>query len=117
MHERSGHGVHVGMNDFISEPIEPVGGHDTVAMGQGLPGLPKAFMWRGEKVRVASVMTTWKASSAEGGRPGGERYLRRHYFRLRMNSGDAWTVYFLRQTPRSGSPKARWFLYSIEEPV
>ena len=103
------------MNDFISEPIEPRGSRDTVAMGQGLPGLPEGFAWRDVETRIVNVIESWKASSPEGGRAGGERYLRRHYYKLRMDTGEAWTVYFLRQTPRSGSPKTRWFLYSIDE--
>ena len=56
-----------------------------------------------------------QATSPEGGKPGGEIYLRRHYYRLAMSDGRVWTVYFTRQTPKSGSAKARWFLYTMDE--
>jgi hypothetical protein len=103
------------MEEFVSEPIRPEGGtFDTTAMAAGLPGLPQAFRWRGREYAIQAQIAVWKASGPEIGRSDGERYLRRHYFRLRMNDGTLWTVYFTRHTPPSGSPKRRWFLYSIE---
>ena len=103
------------MEEFVSELITPQRGtFDTGAMGAGLPGLPAGFEWRGESRRIVALLEEWKQSAPEGGRAGGERYLRRHYFRLRMSDEAVWTVYFLRQTPRSGSPKKRWFLYAVE---
>ncbi|MBU0640491.1 MAG: hypothetical protein KKB50_16635 [Planctomycetes bacterium] len=103
------------MADFISEPIVPqTHTGDTAAMGRGEPGLPRAFAWREAVSSVVETLQGWKQSQPEGGRPGGERYLRRHYYRLRMSDDSIWTVYFIRHTPKSGSPKQRWFLYSIE---
>jgi len=46
----------------------------------------------------------------EGGRPDGERYLRRQQFRVRLDTGEIATIYVLRDS-RVG--KKRWFLYSI----
>jgi hypothetical protein len=43
-------------------------------------------------------------------------YLRRHCFKLRMDDGAVWSVYFVRQTPKSGSVRTRWFLYTIDPP-
>jgi len=103
------------MTDLISESITPhAGTFDAAKMAQGLPGLPSGFNWRGESVTVHALLEKWKESSHEGGREGGELYLRRHYFKLRMSDGSAWTVYFLRQAPKSGNPRLRWFLYTIE---
>lgn len=99
--------------ELISEPLEPVPGtFDTVRMSQGLPGLPSGFTWRGTMRQIAEELQSWKDSQREGG--SGELYLRRHYHRLRMDDGTVWTIYFTRQTPKSGSPKKRWFLYTIE---
>ncbi len=101
------------MDEFVSEPLAPrAGTFDAGQMAAGLPGLPGGFVWRGESRAVVEVVETWKQSSPEGGRAGNERYLRRHYYRLRMSDESEWTVYFVRQTPRSGSPKSRWFLLS-----
>ena len=103
------------MPSFVSEPIQPQGGFNVEVMGRGEPGLPEAFEWRGKVYQVSTRIAQWKKSSREGGRAGGELYLRRHYYELRMSDGSIWTVYFTRQTPKSGSPKSRWFLYTIDE--
>lgn len=83
-------------------------------MGRGEPGLPIGFTWRGTSYEVSEELEAWKESSREGARTGGQLYLRRHCFRLRMSDDAIWTVYCTRQTPRSGDPKKRWFLYTIE---
>lgn len=104
------------MEELVSEPLTPLGGFDTAAMATGVAGLPTGFAWRGVEYTVVQRLETWKQSGPEIGRLGGERYLRRHCFRVRMSDGTIWTVYCLRHTPRGGSPKRRWFLYSIERP-
>ncbi len=104
------------MAEFVSEPITPLaGGFDTKRMGRGVPGLPQGFQWRGEALKVVEELRVWKESTREGGRPGGELYLRRHYYRIRMSNKSIWTVYFVRQGPRQGNPKNRWFLYTRDE--
>jgi hypothetical protein len=106
------------MDAFISEPITPDAGTFAIrAMAAGLPGLPQGFTWRGQHYQIDECLETWKQSAPEGGRPGGERYLRRHYFRLRMDDRSVWTIYLVRTTPRSGSPKRRWFLYRMDASV
>jgi hypothetical protein len=103
------------MSELISEPITPHAGTFGVSrMGRGEPGLPTGFVWRGLSLAVVEELSAWKDSSREGARAGGELYLRRHYFRLRMSDATIWTVYCTRQTPRSGDPKRRWFLYTLE---
>jgi len=103
------------MPELISEPITPhPGTSDTSRMGRGEPGLPSGFVWRGTSYEVLEELEAWKESSREGARTGGQLYLRRHCFRLRMSDDTIWTVYCTRQTPRSGDPKKRWFLYTIE---
>ncbi|MBK9118975.1 MAG: cytoplasmic protein [Phycisphaerales bacterium] len=101
------------VEEFLSEPLKPLAGtFDAAAMATGMPGLPAGFVWRDQPYAITGELEAWKHTSAEGGRAGGERYLRRHYYRLRMSDDSEWTVYFVRQTPRGGSPKTRWFLYS-----
>lgn len=103
------------MADLISEPITPKSGtFDTAGMGRGEPGLPESFEWRGQSLDIVEVIQTWKKSSREGGHAQGDLYLRRHYYELRMSNDTVWTVYFIRQAPKSGNPKSRWFLYTIE---
>ncbi len=106
------------MAEFVGESITPhAGTFDTSRMARGEPGLPTGFVWRGRSVNVIEELSAWKESSREGGRATGELYLRRHYFKLRMSDGSIWTVSFLRQAPRSGNPKKRWFLYTLEQPA
>ena len=105
--------IHV-MNRFISESITPIAGQfDSIAMGRGEPGLPAEFEWRGRTFKIVKKQDQWKQSSPEGRRAGAEVYLRRHYYKLLMSDSSVWTVYFVRQSPRSGSTKRRWFLYGI----
>jgi hypothetical protein len=102
--------------EFVSEPIVPLAGtFRSTDMAQGLPGLPRGFSWRGAGYVVTAEVGSWKESGPERGRLHGERYLRRHYFRLRMQDGAIWTVYFLRHVSPSASRKRRWFLYGVEK--
>ncbi len=103
------------MTEFVGDPIKPdKGGFDVAAMSRGEPGLPSGFVWRGDGFQVKSRRKAWKFSERERGHAGGELYLRRHYYELTMSDDSVWTVYFIRQPTKSGSPKARWFLYTID---
>ena len=103
------------MTDFISEPITPFAGtFDTAPMGRGEPGLPTGFTWRNVPCTIRRTLSSWKESTREGGTDHGELYLRRHCFKLLMSDDSTWTIYFTRQTPKSGSARSRWFLYTIE---
>lgn len=102
--------------ELVSEVIEPLAGtFDTMRMAQGVPGLPAGFTWRGTTARIVRELECWKETSREGG-GAGDLYLRRHCHRLLMEDGSIWTIYFTRGTPKSGSAKKRWFLYTIEPP-
>jgi len=104
--------------ELISESIDPVGAPlDTAAMGRGEPGAPRAFQWRGVVRTISATRAVWKHASREGAHAQGELYLRRHYYRFEMDDGSEWVVYFLRQTPKSGSAKKRWFLYTRDGPA
>lgn len=103
-----------GRREFVSEAIRPAGGgFDTAAMGRGEPGLPKAFVWRDRTYVIETCVARWKESQRTGGPTDGQTYLRRHCYRLRMDDGAEWRVYFTRQSNRSGSARTRWFLLSI----
>ncbi|HUT58324.1 MAG TPA: DUF6504 family protein [Phycisphaerae bacterium] len=100
---------------FVSEPITPVPGTaDVRAMARGEPGLPGRFTWRGREYRVAEVIQSWKTSGpCRSG--GGEVYLRRHWHKILTEPCQVMKVYCERQARSSRRPKARWWLYSIEE--
>lgn len=93
---------------FISEPITPdAGTFDTAAMARGEPGLPTGFAWRGKHYEIAEVLEAWKGNGREGE---AAKYLRRHWFKVRVGSGEVMTLYCLRQS-RDG--KKRWWMYCV----
>ena len=102
--------------EFIAEPLEPhTGTFDTTRMATGSPGLPLGFTWRGESFRIAEVLAEWKQSGPGTG--GKERYLRKHWYRIRTASGLEMKLYFERQA-RSGRERTRrWWLFSVTEPA
>jgi hypothetical protein len=100
--------------EFVSEPITPVPGSAApAAMSRGEPGLPMRFTWRDRERTVECVLARWKSSGP--GKGGMEVYLRRHWFRVRVDSGEVLTLYCQRQAPRRQS-KQRWWVYTIERP-
>ena len=95
---------------FVSEPVKPVAeSMDPAAMACGAPGLPQRFVWRGTEFAVGEVLEQWKETGAC--RHGSaEKYVRKHWFRIRTTSGDEMKLYFERQ-PRA-KHNARWWLFS-----
>jgi len=100
-----------GAEQFVSASLEPVGAYDTSRMARGEPGLPSGFCWRGVEHRVAGVVETWK-ESGPCSHGGSERYLRKHWYRIAMDDGSIWTVYFDRQARSTRDRKHRWWLYT-----
>jgi hypothetical protein len=101
--------------EFVSEPIEPISGtFETAAMTRGEPGLPKRFKWRGEEYTVADVLEAWKElGPCRNGGP--EKYLRKHWFRIRIEDDLEMTVYFERQARSKRQNKVKWWLYTVGE--
>ena len=99
--------------EFVSEPIKPVAGtFDTTPMTRGEPSLPGRFIWRDKKYTVAEVLQAWKElGPCKSG--GGEKYLRKHWFRIKTGTGREMTIYFERQPRSKSRNKMRWWLYTI----
>lgn len=103
-------------NEFISEPITPdARTFDAAAMATGVPGLPTGFTWRDRHFQIDAIISSWKESeSCTHG--SGERYLRKHFWKVRVMTGETMTLYALRKVKRGENPKQRWWLYTIEQP-
>ena len=101
---------------FISEAIVPLAGSaESGAMARGEPGLPDRFTWRDEVYSVVEVLSKWKESgSCRHG--SGERYLRKHWYKIRTDAGQVMTIYFERQARSAKQRKERWWLYAIHLP-
>jgi phosphoribosylglycinamide formyltransferase-1 len=102
---------------FVSEPIRPVKeSFDAGWMAQGVPGLPRAFDWRGERFVVAEVVRAWRST-----RPcthgSGERYAGRHWFEIRTEPARTMTLYFDKAAP-GRRKRMGWFLFAVRtDPV
>ena len=94
---------------LISEPVTPVAGSfNAAAMATGSPGVPMAFVWRGREYRVARIMAERK--TLRGCRNGsGEKYIDKHIFTVKAESGETMTLY----RARTGSKDDSWVLYTI----
>ena len=96
---------------FIGEAIKPEdASFSASAMATGRPGLPRRFAWKGASLPVLEVLEEWKeAGDCRHG--SGERYVRKHWFRIRTSENRELKIYFERQRRSSGG--SRWRLFSI----
>jgi phosphoribosylglycinamide formyltransferase-1 len=100
--------------EFVCEPLTPSRGRfDRAGMARGEPGVPLEFSWRGRCWRLAEVLEQWKSTGpcTHGSR---ERYVRRHWYRVRVEPAAKLTIYCDRQARRGSSAKARWWVFSAE---
>ena len=103
---------------FVGESIRPISESiDTTGMSRGDPGLPMRFRWRKREYAIVDVLDTWKERLAEGNAQTGkgEKYTRKHWFRIRTDDGTVMSIYFERQFRVRGVTK-RWWVYTVEEP-
>ena len=115
---------------LVSEPLQPVFSAAEDAASQpedapspprdefqavGEPLLPGRFVWRGEEHSIAEVIERWKEYSHPGVTMP-ERYLRKHWFRIRTGAGLEMKIYFERKARSKGTAKQRWWLYSVIDP-
>lgn len=100
---------------LVSEPIHPVPG--TVAdhpYRVGDPVLPGRFRWGEEEFEVAAVLESWKELSP-GSAAMPDRYVRKHWFRIRTADGREMRLYVERRGRVRGRPKPGWRLFAIVE--
>lgn len=97
---------------FVSEPLTPDASFDPLAMARGEPGLPAKFRWRERDLVVAEVLET-SLAYGDCKHGSGERYLRKHCFRIRTPDGLVLRIYFQRTFGRARR-SARWWLQSME---
>jgi hypothetical protein len=100
---------------LIAEAIEPVPG--TVADHPyriGDPILPGRFRWRGGEFDVAAVLDSWKELS-QGSPAMPDRYVRKHWYRVRTGDGREMKIYVERRGRVRGRPKPGWQLFAIVE--
>ncbi len=110
------------MPDFIAEPIEAL--FDTPPALEKRPGCPNGFVWRGQAHRVIEMLKEWHdyrrrgraalnmapahAAVAEGR---GSWGVGRDYYRVRVEDGRAFELYYDRAPKGAGRGKGAWFLW------
>lgn len=94
---------------LISEPLQPVFDQTAGSVVPGAPLLPAKFLWRGAEHVVSEVLEAWKETGpcTHGS---GERYVRKHWFRIRTARGDEMKIYFERKPRSARQTKQRWWL-------
>lgn len=104
--------------DFVSEALTPLGTtFDAGRMACGEPGLPRRFRWRKQNYTVAEVQERWK-EYGDCTHGSGERYLRKHGYRVKTEDGWTFRIYFQRHFGKVWKKNAaRWWIYSAEAPL
>jgi len=101
---------------LVSEPLRPVleavADRDTPV---GEPVLPARFVWREKEHEISEVLESWKEHSP-GSAAMPDRYLRKHWYRIRTAGGMEMKIYFERKARSRGQAKRRWWLFSVLEP-
>ena len=102
-------------DSFVSEPITPLdASFDTRGMARGEPGVPLRFRWRKKDFAVAEVLEQWK-EHGDCAHSSGERYVRKHGYRVRTTDGTVMRLSFQRNFGRGKfTIHSRWRLFSIE---
>jgi hypothetical protein len=107
---------------FIAELIEAH--FDRPPALEKRPGCPDAFTWRGETCRIVEKLSEWHDYARRGrmarnmqpqhaavASSRGSWGVGRDYFRVRVESGQVFDIYYDRAPKGSGARKGAWFLY------
>ena len=107
---------------FIAEPIQAH--FDRPPALEKKPGCPDAFTWRGETCRIVEKLSEWH-DYARRGRMARNMQLQhaavasnrgswgvgRDYFRVRVENGQVYDIYYDRAPKGAEARKGAWFLY------
>lgn len=104
-------------DEFISEAIIPDETSFGLPASVGEPALPWRFTWRGRAFVVGEIVRAWKEHEPDRTHGGGELYLRKHWFKLRVDDGSVMTIYFQRQPASRRAARTRWWLYCRTAPL
>ena len=107
--------------DFVLEPITVT--FDDQPVLSKSPNCPSTFTWRDENYRIIEMLATWsdyrrRGRFARNMRPEhaatasrrGSWGVGRFYFRVRVEDGRAFDIYYDRSPESAGDRKGSWFL-------
>lgn len=107
---------------FFDDPIQPV--FDVPAAREKTPGCPDGFVWNGRTFRITEKLAEWvdfarRGRSARNMRPShaavastrGSLGVGRFYFRVKVDSGQFFDLYYDRAPQDADRRKGQWFVY------
>ena len=106
---------------FYDEPIEPI--FDKAPGLIKSPDCPDGFLWRGQSYRVSEMLAEWhdyrrrgrmavnmQPAHARVAASRGSLGVGRYYFRVRVESGQVFELYYDRTINSASDRKGHWFL-------
>lgn len=112
---------------FYDEPIQPI--FDTPPELEKSPDCPNGFIWSDVTYRVSEMLSAWsdfarRGKMAKNMRPAhaavasnrGSLNVGRFYFRVRVETGQIFDIYYDRAMKNIDQRKGQWFIYrELEE--
>jgi hypothetical protein len=112
---------------FLDLPIEPV--FDTPPTREKTPECPNGFIWEDKTYRVIEMLSSWsdfkrRGKMARNMRPAhaevassrGSLNVGRFYFRVKVDTGQIFDIYYDRAMKNVDERKGQWFIYrELEE--
>lgn len=112
---------------FYDELIQPI--FDTPPVREKTPDCPNGFIWNGATYRVSEMLSAWsdfarRGKMAKNMRPAhaavasgrGSLNVGRFYFRVRVETGQIFDIYYDRAMKNIDERKGQWFIYrELEE--
>jgi hypothetical protein len=107
---------------FFDDPIEPT--FETPPLLEKSPGCPDGFTWAGKTYRITEKLAEWSDFTRRGraarnmspphamaAASRGSLGVGRFYFRVRVESGQIFDLYYDRAPQDADRRKGQWFLY------
>jgi hypothetical protein len=107
---------------FFDHPVEII--FDKPPVREKTPDCPDGFIWEGRTYRVIQMLSAWsnferKGRSAKNMRPAhaavaatrGSLNVGRFYFRVRVDTGQVFDIYYDRAMKNIDERKGQWFVY------
>jgi hypothetical protein len=107
---------------FYDDPVEVL--FDSLPAREKTPDCPNSFIWEGKSYRILETLSEWsdftrRGKFARNMRPAhaavastrGSLNVGRFYFRLKVDSGQVFDLYYDRAMKSVDERKGQWFLY------
>jgi len=107
---------------FLDHPIEPL--FDRTPALEKSPDCPNGFIWEGKTYRVTEMLSSWSDFTRRGryaknmhpahaavASSRGSLNVGRFYFRVRVDTGQIFDIYYDRAMKNVDDRKGQWFVY------